>query len=170
MNPPARLRGHDGPSLRLVRASQELEQPTLVYCRARQLGHRLLRIFDSSPRQPDRLRSNERLPAKNHAGSDHPFCLRAIRRALHERATEMELSLGGAVLARRGVFHVSVVDNWLDQRHGQNGWRNQFNSRTGFEPRSRPKGMLAPFGFPIYLFPPHKAGLNGMHPFANPWS
>ena len=26
---------------------------------------------------------------------------------------------------------------------------NQVNSRAGFEPRSRPKGMLAPFGNPI---------------------
>ena len=27
--------------------------------------------------------------------------------------------------------------------------KNQFKSRAGFEPRSRPKGMLAPFGNPI---------------------
>jgi hypothetical protein len=26
---------------------------------------------------------------------------------------------------------------------------NQLNSRAGFEPRSRPKGMLTPFGNPI---------------------
>ena len=27
--------------------------------------------------------------------------------------------------------------------------KNQFKSRAGFEPRSRPKGLLAPFGNPI---------------------
>jgi hypothetical protein len=36
----------------------------------------------------------------------------------------------------------------VDQIHGD-GSLNQLNSRAGFEPRSRPKGMLAPFGIPI---------------------
>jgi len=35
---------------------------------------------------------------------------------------------------------------------------NQLNSRAGFEPRSRPKGMLAPFGNP--LCPPQEAGFT----------
>jgi 5-methylcytosine-specific restriction endonuclease McrA len=32
---------------------------------------------------------------------------------------------------------------------GRTVFSNQLNSRAGFEPRSRPKGMLAPFGNPI---------------------
>jgi len=39
---------------------------------------------------------------------------------------------------------------------------NQLNSRAGFEPRSRPKGMLAPFGNPINIVPASRGGVNRM--------
>jgi len=43
---------------------------------------------------------------------------------------------------------------------------DQLNSRAGFEPRSRPKGMLAPFGSPINFVPPQEAGFNWNQPSA----
>ena len=39
---------------------------------------------------------------------------------------------------------------------------NQLSSRTGFEPRSRPKGMLAPVGNPINTVPAPRGGVDRM--------
>ena len=44
--------------------------------------------------------------AEDHAGSDHAVGVCSIRRAVHEGAIEARLSVGGAVPARCGIFHV----------------------------------------------------------------
>ncbi len=48
----------------------------------------------------------------------------------------------------------------VDQNVSAEQPSSQLTSRAGFEPHSRPKGMLAPFGNPINFVPPQEAGLN----------
>src|SRR6478672_10677751 len=81
----------------------------MVCCRTSKLGHRAAGISFSSAREPNRLPGDDACSTQNFAGSDHPVGLLSIRCALHEPTSETRLSVVGALLVWRGVFHVSLM-------------------------------------------------------------
>jgi len=68
----------------------------------------------------------------------------------------VELTLKRILTAPPALPAPSAVDENMSGERPS----SQLTSRAGFEPHSRPKGMLTPFGNPINFVPPQEAGLN----------
>jgi hypothetical protein len=88
----------------------------MVHRRARELGHRSIRVSAPGAGKPHRLHSVQRGAIEDHPGGDHPLCIRAVCGALSARTHETGLFMGRTVPVRRGLFHVSVVVSFSEVR------------------------------------------------------
>src|SRR5258706_15361666 len=109
-------RFHD---VRLVRAPERAVGEALVDRRARQLGHRALRVPAAGAGEPHRLHADVLAAAQDHAGSDYSYRLRTLCGALHEAACEARLPVGMPLHGGGGVLRLpwirSAIWCWKDR-------------------------------------------------------
>src|SRR5690606_23040393 len=109
---------------RLVRTPEGPRHPALVVRCDRELGDRAVRVPAAGARKPHRLRLLHAAAAEDPAGGDHAVGLRAVRRALHERAHQARLPLGRAVHAPRGLLHLPLMTSAFAQSSPSEKYRH----------------------------------------------
>jgi hypothetical protein len=81
----------------------------VVHCRHSQLGDSPFRIPVIGAGKPDRLHSVESRAIKDSPGSNHPCGVCTVCGALYARADQARLFMGGRMLVRCRLLHLSFL-------------------------------------------------------------